>query len=128
MQSSFRETIAVIDQLFSCSSAGGSERLMRYLSPAGYLHCLEADKENPNGRLNSTSNAGRMDTGNIIECCLVYFEFTSSVKPTPPSPKKTQIKPTKAKPNKTPKTKTNKQISFLSCSHLSSFKIRAQVY
>lgn len=54
MQSSFRETIAVIDQLFSCSSARGSERLMTYLSPAGYLHCLEADKENPNRRLNST--------------------------------------------------------------------------
>lgn len=54
MQSSFRETIAVIDQLFSCSSARESERLMRYLSPAGYLHCLKADKENPNRRLNST--------------------------------------------------------------------------
>lgn len=54
MQSSFRETIAVIDQLFPCSSARGSERLMRYLSPAGYFHCLEANKENPNRRLNST--------------------------------------------------------------------------
>lgn len=53
MKSSFRKTIAVIDQLFSCSSARGSERLMGYLSPAGYLHCLKADKENPNRRANS---------------------------------------------------------------------------
>lgn len=45
MQSSFRETIAVIDQLFSYSSASGSERLMGYLSPASYLHCSKADKE-----------------------------------------------------------------------------------
>ena len=60
MKSSFRETIAVIDQLFSCSSARGSERLMGYLSPAGYLHCLKADKENPNIRLNSTVKPGQV--------------------------------------------------------------------
>lgn len=79
MQSSFRETIAVIDQLFSCSSARGSERLMGYLSPAGYLHRLKADKENPNRRQNSTVKPMQVtQISNILmtECSLVYYEST----------------------------------------------------
>lgn len=46
MKSSFRETIAVIDQLYSCSSAAReSKRLMGHLSPAGYFNYLKPDKE-----------------------------------------------------------------------------------
>lgn len=76
MKSSFRETIAVIDQLFSCASAWGSERLMGYLSPAGYLHCLKTDKENPNREPNPTVKLMQVGARQIYQ---IFFQRTSFI-------------------------------------------------
>jgi len=49
---------------------------MGYLSPAGYLHCLKTDKENPNREPNPTVKLMQVGARQIYQ---IFFQRTSFI-------------------------------------------------